>query len=137
MRDLRSSRCRLSAWPARRDGGWMLVEIVVSLAVLGILVTTLAVAQSAAGRFNKNILSRRRCLSAGQAQLDSIVATGGPIAEADLKRLWPGVRVELRKEPGKGDWAGLTRFEVTATAAAGEKNIKVTLCRYVIDKTRQ
>ena len=110
------------------------MEIIVSLTVLGILVTVLAVAQSTSAGLNKHILLRRRCLAAGQAQLDSIVATGKPIGEKDLKRLWPGVRVDVRTEPGKGEWVGLTRLQVAAEAIAGGRNIKVALCRYVIDK---
>ncbi len=137
MKDIRSTIRYRSASRTGRTGGWLLVEVIVSLAVLGILATVLAVAQSTSARLNKHILLRQRCLAAGQAQLDSIVATGKPISDKDLKRLWPGVRVEVNTEPGKGDWAGLTRLQVTAEATAGGRNIKVTLCRYVIDKATQ
>ncbi len=137
MKDIRSTIRRRPASLPGRAGGWMLVEVVVSLSVLGILVTVLAVAQSTSAGLNKNILLRQRCLAAGQAQLDSIVATGRPISDEDLKRLWPGVRLEVSTEPGKGDWVGLNRLKVTAEATAGKKNIRVTLCRYVIDKTKQ
>jgi type II secretory pathway pseudopilin PulG len=119
-----------------KTGGWILLETIVSLAILGMLIAGMTVAQEAAARMNACHLARQRCLAAAQAQLDSLAATGDGLAQEDLQRLWPGVSVNVQTQPGKGDWSGLTRVEVAASTAIGKgrpAQIRVALSRYLPD----
>jgi len=43
----------------------------------------------------------------------------------------PGVEISVVQEPGTGQWEGLQRIEVTATAQAGPRQTTVALARYV------
>jgi Tfp pilus assembly protein PilV len=118
---------------ARR--GALLAEVVISVVLLGALITTAASLQSSSARANRNVLLRLRCIAAAQAALDSLTATGEPLAEADVARLWPGLRVEVRTEAGKGDWAGLTLATAAAHADDGGRKVSVELRRYVDTNT--
>jgi hypothetical protein len=110
--------------------GFLLTEAVVSVVLLGALIATAASLQASSARANRSVLLRLRCIAAAQAALDSLAATGEPLAEADVRRLWPGLRVEVRAEPGKGEWAGLT-LAIAAARAGGGRGIVVELRRYV------
>ena len=118
-------------------GGWIMVETVVALTILVMLLASLSLAEQTARRFNAIQLARQRCTAAGQAELDSIAATGEPIAEAELARLWPGIRAEIARSPGRGEWAALTRVKVTAEAVADGRQVKVELARYVAPGRKQ
>lgn len=118
----------------QKTGGWILLETIVSLAILGMLIAGMTVAQEAAGRLNECYLLKQRCLAAAQAQLDSLAATGDGLAQKDLQRLWPGVKLKTQNQPGKGEWSGLTRVQVTASATGGKDRpaqIRVALSRYL------
>ena len=78
-----------------KPGGWLLTEMLVAIAIFAALIATLAVAQRSSAKLNKRLLAHQRCLAAAQAQLDSIAATGLPISDENLQRLWPGIEVEL------------------------------------------
>ena len=120
--------------PGRLCGGWLMIEMMVALAILGILAVGLAQTQYHLGRFNAVQLARMRCIAAAQAQLDSISATGQPIADNELARLWPGVRTVVDESPGQGDWTGLTMVKVTASGSAKGPEVKLELARYVVPK---
>ena len=112
----------------------MMIEMMVALGILGILVVGLAQTQYQVQRFNAVQLARMRCIAAAQAQLDSIAATGQPIADAETERLWPGIRAEVQQLPGQGEWTGLTLVKVTASGSAKGPEVKVELARYVVPK---
>ena len=112
--------------------GWMLAEVLTSLAIVGMLLTGLALALGGLKRFNAFQLLRQQCLAAGQAQLDSIAATGQPITREDLARLWPGLSAQIDRSAGQGDWAGLTLVKVsTAGTTDYRKKVTLTLSRYI------
>jgi len=115
----------------KRRGGWLLTEAILSVVLLGMLTGVVVSIQWQAGRFNHHQLTTQRCLAAGEATLESISATGKPIPEEDLRRLWPGVNLKLRRWPGTGDWEGMTLVTVVATARSHQHEVAVELARYL------
>ena len=111
--------------------GWILVEMIVSLTLLAMLVAGLGMASRGSAELNRFLLAQQRCVAAARAQLDSLAVTGDGIEPGRLRQWWPGVAVRTRRAPGRGDWAGLVRLEVTATAKVGRRTARVVLCRYV------
>ena len=112
-------------------GGWVFADTIIGLVLLVILLGGWTMTQSALGTFNQYQLARRHCLQAAEAQMDSLTATGRPIEQDQLQRLWPGVTVTIDRTAGQGDWAGLTLLKVSAGASSAGKPVKVELCRYV------
>jgi type II secretory pathway pseudopilin PulG len=113
------------------SGGWLLTETVVGLALIGTLLAGLAVTQNGFRKFNGHQLVRQRCIAAGQAELDSMTATGQPIGEDDFNRLWPGLSARIQETPGEGDWAGLKLVQVVTSGSSYGRTITVRLSRYV------
>lgn len=111
--------------------GFLMSEIVVALAILGILLVGLGLSLHGFAKFNRYQLVRQRCIAAAQAELDSITATGKPIAAADFKRLWPKLGVSIEKSPGAGQWQGLELVEVTANGKSFRKEVVIRLSRYI------
>jgi len=112
-------------------GGWTLVEAVVSVGLLGALMAAAASVHSAVGRTNHYHLTTQRCIAAGQGALDSISATGRALPDGDVERLWPGLKVDVIRVPGAGDWAGLTLVRVTVRGRSRGRDVAVVQCRYV------
>ncbi len=116
---------------SKTTAGWILVEMIVSLTLLGMLVVGMGMASRTSAELNRFLLAQQRCVAAARAQLDSLAVTGDGIEPGRLRQWWPGVAVRTRRAPGRGDWAGMVRLEVTATARVGQRTAKVVLCRYV------
>ena len=116
----------------RKTNGWAATEVVVSIGILALLFSVLASSMSIARKFNKLQLVRQQCLAAGQAQLDSIAATGEAISKGDIERLWPGIKVDIIQSPGSGQWDGMRLIKVTTVGRSVNraKDVKVELCRY-------
>jgi type II secretory pathway pseudopilin PulG len=103
----------------------------VTIALLGLIAAGMLVLISATAGNNRRLHATQRCLAAAQAQLDSLAATGAPLADADVARLWPGVRVTADESAGEGDWASLRLLSVTAATEIDSRPVRVTLRRYV------
>jgi type II secretory pathway pseudopilin PulG len=114
-----------------RCGGFLWAELAVAMTLLGVVLTGLAVSLHGFSLVNNCQWARQRCTAAAQAQIDSLVATGRPIEEQELRRLWPRVEVRVDPSPGAGPWDGLGLLQVTATTRAGPRKITVHLARYV------
>ncbi len=114
-----------------RRHGFLTAELLVATALLGLIITGLAVSMNGFSKFNQHQWTRQRCTAAAQAQLDSIAATGAPIDEQELKRLWPEVEVVVETKPGEAPWDGLELVQVTATGRVGSRGVTVHLARYV------
>ena len=112
-------------------GGWILIEMMTALIILGILMFALIKTQVQIQKFNAVQLARMRCTAAAQAQLDSIAVTGRPIAAEELARIWPGVRLEVEQSAGEAEWAGLRLLKVTAVGKAKGPEVTVELARYM------
>ena len=110
--------------------GFLLTEIVVSMTILGILVAGLALSLHGFAKFNRYQLVRQQCIAAGQAELESMAATGGRIPDEDIARLWPNLTVSIEKSPGTGQWLEMELVEVTAVGKSFRKEVKIQLSRY-------
>ncbi len=110
-----------------RYRGIFLADFLVSVALLGLIIAILAASMNGFSKFNQYQWARQRCIAAATAQLDSITATGSPIGEQELQRLWPYVSVTVNRSAADKPWAGLELVQVTA---ATEK-VTVRLVRYL------
>jgi len=110
-----------------RYKGFFLADFLTSIVLLGVIITILAASMNGFSKFNHYQWARQRCIAAATAQLDSITATGSPIGEQELQRLWPQVSVVVDRSAVEGRWDGLELVQVTAVA--GE--LKVRLVRYI------
>jgi hypothetical protein len=84
-------------------------------------------------KFNRYQLVRQQCTAAAQAQLESITTTGKPIPNADFKRLWPKLDINIKSSAGTDQWQGLSLVEVTANGMSYNKEVKVSLARYILE----
>ena len=121
----------------KKYGGFSLTEVVVSLAVLGMVLIGLAVSLNGFAKFNRVQWMRQHCIAAAQAQLDSIAITGEAIREEDFVRLWPNLNVSIRESAGAGQWEGMRFVEVTASGMSFGREVQVQLCRYVLVEREQ
>lgn len=117
--------------------GFLLTEFVCSLVVLGIILSCLALSLNGFRKFNHYQLVRQRCISAAQAELDSIAVTGREISEEDFKRLWPRLSVSVEKTAGTDQWKGLELVSVKAKANSFNNNVEVELTRYISTEMRR
>jgi len=116
----------------KKYSGFLFTDLVVGLAVLGILLTGLALSLHGFAKFNHYQLLRQRCIAAAQAELDSIAITGRPIRDEALKRLWPKVSISIQQSEGAGQWEGMKLVKVTASGKSFRKEVKVQLSRYIL-----
>lgn len=116
---------------SKRQTGFMLAEFIVAMTVLGMVLIGLAISLDGFAKFNRYQLVRQRCIAAAQAQLDSVSATGEPIAEADFERLWPRLNCEVDKSPGAAQWEGTTLVEAAVRGEAHGREVTVVMRRYV------
>ncbi len=114
----------------QRHEGFLLTEMVVSMTILGILLTGLALSLHGFAKFNRYQLVRQQCIAAAQAELESIATTGGQIPDEDFARLWSNVSVSTEKSSGTGQWVGMELVEVTAVGMSFRKEVKIQLSRY-------
>jgi len=117
----------------RKTQGFVLTELIVSMTVLGFLLIAVALSLDGARRFGDYQLTRQRCVAAADAELESIAATGKPIAEEDMGRLWPKVQITIEETSGSGRWEGLRLVRVTATSKSFNRQVKVPLARYMAE----
>lgn len=115
----------------KKPSGFLMAEMIVSFTLLGVIFMGLALSIHGSGLFNRYQWARQRCIAAAQAQLDSIAARAVAIDDETCQRLWPGITISVERTPGTGQWSGLQRVEVTATAQAGPRQTTVELARYV------
>lgn len=108
-----------------------MAELMVSTALLGMAVAGIAVTIQGATMINRYQWTRQRCVAAAEAQIDSLAATGKPIDEAEIARLWPEVQVTVDRTAGQAVWEGLELVRVTAVGMAGPHAVTIRLERYV------
>jgi prepilin-type N-terminal cleavage/methylation domain-containing protein len=113
-----------------RNQGFTIAEMIVSLGILAMLLAVLATSLDGFRRLNHYNLAKQHCVSAAQATLDSIAATGAAIDEGDMKRLWPDVSIRIAESEGTGQWKGLKLVTVTANGVSLNKKTEIRLSRY-------
>jgi len=114
----------------KRYEGFLLTELTVSMTILGILVAGLALSLHGFAKFNRYQLVRQQCITAAQAQLESMAATGEPVPDEDFDRLWPNLSVSIEESPGIGQWSSMELVEVTAVGKSFRKEVTIQLSRY-------
>jgi len=114
-----------------RNHGYILMEIIIAVILLGVLIAAFAMSLSGFARFNRFQLVRQQCVSAAQAELDSIAATGEPISKEDMKRLWPKLNVSIELSDGTDRWRGLKFVEVQVNGMSFNQQVKIQLSRYI------
>jgi len=114
----------------RRYGGFLLAEMTVSLTILAMLLASVAFSLNGIAKFNSYQLVRQQCIAAAQAKLDSLTATGKPIEDEDVRRIWPRISISIEKSAGDGQWLGTELVEVTASGRSFRKEVKIRLSRY-------
>jgi len=120
-----------------RPSGFLLTELIVSLSVLAILMVCFALLLQAFAKFNGYQLVKQRCISAGQAELDSLTATGRPIPSEDFERLWPRLAVSIEESSGTGQWQAMKLVQVTTSGRSFRNKVQVRLCRYITTNGEQ
>ena len=118
----------------RKPKGFLLTEMTIALTIFSLLFLALAISLHTFAKFNRYQLVRQRCISAAQAQLDSIAVTGKPISTEDFKRLWPKLNISMKKSDAAGQWQGMKLVKVTAKGNSFNKIVKVELSRYILDE---
>ena len=132
--DCRLKNNRKSKIENRKFGthcGFLLTEIIIALSILGLLLGGLGVSLAGFARFNRYQLTRQQCIAAAQAQIESIAATGRPIPDQDVTRLWPGLTVSIQETPGAAQWQGLTLVKVAASDKSRRRKVEIQLARYI------
>ena len=115
----------------KKHKGVFVVELFVGLTVLGILIACLAVSLYGYAKFNRYQLVRQQCIAAGQAQLESLTATGQQVSQDDMKRLWPKIDVTIEQSEGTGQWSDLQLVCAKTKGMSFDKQIDVELSRYI------
>ncbi|MBN1818471.1 MAG: hypothetical protein JW828_14005 [Sedimentisphaerales bacterium] len=110
------------------------MEILITIGLILLISAGLASVLHETGKFNAYELARQQCMAALQASLDSVQATGDPLSQEDIKRLWPQVAVQIRQEPGRGVWKGLMLVQGTAARKVKNRRIQVQLARYILPR---
>lgn len=113
-----------------KNKGSLIAETMVAMAILGIIMVCMALGLKTFGNFNQYQFARQRCISAAQAQLDSISATGKPIADNDNERLWPRIKIQIEKSEGNGQWQGLTLVKVKTSTMSFQRHVNIEMARY-------
>ena len=107
-----------------------MTELIVAMIVLTAIMVTFAISLDGFGRLNHYYFTRQRCVAAAQATLDSIAATGEPIDQMNLKRLWPDIDIRIDITKGENQWKDLKLAKVTAVGTSKNKKTEVCLSRY-------
>ena len=68
-----------------KQKGWMLYEVIVSMAIIAIMLGTLSMLMNSSGKYNAYQLDKQRCIIACQGQLDSITQTGEPLTQEEIQ----------------------------------------------------
>ncbi len=135
MLNLKCQMCRAIEKQKRRSHsrrGWLMVDLMVTLAVLLALTGAMAAIAHSAGRANRVLWAKQQAIAAVEAQLDCLTLTGAPLPKAELTRLWPGVTITVTLTPVEA--AGLVRAEATAAYRVKTRTTTVTGCRYIVGK---
>ena len=114
-----------------RYGGFLMTEMIVAFTVMAMLISGLALSMNGLAKFNRYQLVRQQCIAAAQAELDSFTATGKPIPDEDVRRIWPQISVSIEKSDGDDQWQGMELVNVSASGRSFRKEVKIHLSRYV------
>jgi Tfp pilus assembly protein PilV len=118
----------------RKYRGFLFTETLVSLVLLGFILTCLATSLIAFQRFNHRQVTQQRCIAAAQAQIECIELTGSELDKEVFADIWPKIDTTVQRSSGTGQWKELELLEVSARSHSYDKKVTVKLSRYVITK---
>lgn len=121
----------------RPKHGWMMVEMVVAMLVLGTLAGVLAAVNLSAAAGNRKLWFRTQAAVALEAQLDCLTQTGLPLPTEEFQRLWPSFEATVQTHAGQADTTGLVRVEVTITGRLDHNTIRIRGQRYMPEREDQ
>ena len=70
-------------------------------------------------------------LAAARSQMSSITATGAPISDTDISRLWTDVSVTVEQTDATGNWDGHKLLKVTAARKLKNRMVRIELKKYI------
>lgn len=111
--------------------GFTITELLISISVLGILLVCFGMTLHEFRNFNGHQLVRQKCISAAQAQLDSIAVTGQQISREDFEKLWPEITYSIEITDGNDQWTGLKLVSVRTSGRSYRREITINLSRYI------
>ncbi|MHC4131319.1 MAG: type IV pilus modification PilV family protein [Planctomycetota bacterium] len=114
-----------------KNKGFVFVELIVTITVLGFILSAFTVSLITFIRFNHYQLTRQQCTSAAQAQIESITFSGSELDDELLQRLWPKVSTTIEKTPGTKQWQDLVLVEVKAEAKSFNRDVVIEISRYI------
>lgn len=115
----------------KKHTGTITIELLTAIFLLIVITAALMASLEFHGHCNQVQWARQRCVSAAQAQLDSIMMQKSELSQEDLHRLWPGVKCTVAKQPGQVSWQGLNLYTVTATVKVHRRTVSIELKRYI------
>ena len=115
----------------RRQNGWLMIEVMVTISILLMLAGALAAVVFSAGKANKKLWALQQAQTAVEAQLDCLTYVAAPLPAEEFERLWPGFSCTIESVVGSGSTEGLERVEVTVTGRVHNRPISVTGQRYI------
>ena len=115
----------------RKHKGMLSVELVVAVSVLATIIGVLVALGNSFGKLNNDLWARHICHNAGQAQMDTIAATGKPIEAGTFEKLWPGVTCSIERSDGSDHWHRLQRIDLTLSKKVKQKDVQIQLTRYL------
>jgi len=118
----------------RKNKGFVFVELMVTITVLGFILSAFTASLIAFIRFNHYQLTRQQCTSAAQAQIESVALSGSKLNNNLMKRLWPKVSTTIEKNPGTKQWQSLMLVKVRANAKSFNRDVIIEVSRYVQSK---
>jgi len=118
--------------PGTGRHGWTLIELVVGIALLALLAGLATDVVFEYRQSRNEMLQREMLVWAASAQWERIMA-GAPADLPPPEGMLPeGVSLQAQTQPGEGQWKGLTRVTVTATATAwGGKELREQVSGFI------
>ena len=116
----------------RRQRGWLMIEVVVTVSILVLLGGAMTAVLLSAGNGNRMLWARQQAATAVEAQLDCLTQSGAALPAGEFERLWPDLACTIDSVGGEGPTAGLERVAVTVTGRVKTKTIAVTGQRYIV-----
>ena len=113
----------------RRPQGFMLIEVVTAVLLLGMLLVVIHEFVAAYDAARDHLMTHHQAQLAAEGYVEHIRAGRTPPQNSDH------VQYEVHQLPGEGDWAGLTRLTVTASVrspqARAERRVHFRLTSYL------
>lgn len=119
------------SYKQKNNRGYLLIEVVAALTVLGIMLGVFSQLLSSSSNASKRLIARQKCIAAALAQLDSLDYTGQMLSAEQIDLLWPNVQVELEQSVDTEPYRGFVKYTATARLTLGSNEISSRQVRYM------